>query len=65
MLWVSIEHSAKSFYKQRNIILYIYIYIYMFWFAMLVNEYKPEFYVTKLEICKIWAMFISAGPRVL
>ena len=26
MLWVSIEHSAKSFYKQRNnIILYIYV----------------------------------------
>ncbi len=24
MLWVSIEHSAKSFYKQRNIILYPY-----------------------------------------
>ena len=35
MLWVSIEHSAKSFYKQRNIILYIYIvafniYIYIY-----------------------------------
>ncbi len=30
MLWVSIEHSAKSFYKQRNIILYRYVYIYIY-----------------------------------
>ena len=27
MLWISIEHSAKCFCKQRNLILYIYIYI--------------------------------------
>ena len=35
MLWVSIEHSIKSFYKQRNIILYIYIYT--------VNSKKVDF----------------------
>ena len=32
---------------------------------MLVNEYKPEFYVRKVrknERYEIWAMFISAGP---
>ena len=34
-----------------------------FWFAMLVNEYKPEFYVRKVrKMREIWAMFISAGP---
>jgi hypothetical protein len=30
---------------------------------MLVNEYKPEFYVRKVrKMREIWAMFISAGP---
>ena len=30
MLWISIEHSFKSFYKRQNQILYIYIYVFNF-----------------------------------
>jgi hypothetical protein len=30
MLWISMEHSAKCFCKQRNLILYIYIYTYIY-----------------------------------
>ncbi len=34
----------------------------MFWFVMLVNEYKPDFYVRKVRKMRNFVDFISGSP---
>ena len=40
--------------------------MYLFWFAMLVNEYKPEFYVIKVrKMRNLGNVYISRSPFVM
>ncbi len=40
--------------------------IYLVWFAMLINEYKPEFYVRKVrKMRELGTVYICGFPRVM